>query len=134
MVKHAHKHIHHDQLELIQFYDKTIGVVRICNLTNIGLKNICLGYKVKVKTQFQELQHIAFSLASRDTLWHRRHFAASWSRTASVKACYTLTSTTFPMSPTGSWILTVLRPRSDPLVDLMASSVVCIMFWFSGAV
>ena len=27
-------------LELIQFCDKTIGVVRICNLTNIGLKTI----------------------------------------------------------------------------------------------
>ena len=41
MVNHTHKHIHHDQLELIQFfYDKTIGVVRICNLTNIGLKTI----------------------------------------------------------------------------------------------
>ena len=40
MVKHTHKHIHHDQSELIQFYDKTIGVVRICNLTNIGLKTI----------------------------------------------------------------------------------------------
>ena len=40
MVNHTHKHIHNDQLELIQFYDKTIGVVRICNLTNIGLKTI----------------------------------------------------------------------------------------------
>ena len=68
MVKHTHKHIHHDQSELIQFYDKTIGVVRICNLTNIGLKTICLGYNVKVNTQFQELQHIAFSLASCDAL------------------------------------------------------------------
>ena len=64
MVNHTHKHIHHDQLELIQFYDKTIGVVRICNLTNTGLKAICLGYNVRVSTQFQELQHIAFSLAS----------------------------------------------------------------------
>ena len=69
MVKHTHKHIHHDQLELIQFfYDKTIGVVRICNLTNIGLKTICLGYNVKVNTQFQVLQHIAFSLPSCDAL------------------------------------------------------------------
>ena len=40
MVKHTHKHIRHDQSELIQFCDKTIGVVRICNLTNIGLKII----------------------------------------------------------------------------------------------
>ena len=40
MVKHTHKHIPHDQSELIQFYDKTIGVVRICKLTNIGLKTI----------------------------------------------------------------------------------------------
>ena len=68
MVKHTHKNIHHDQSELIQFYDKTIGVVRICNLTNIGLKTICLGYNVKVNTQFQELQHIAFSLASCNAL------------------------------------------------------------------
>ena len=68
MVNHAHKHIHHDQSELIQFCNKTIGVVRICNLTNIGLNIICLGYNVKVNTQFQELQHIAFSLASCDAL------------------------------------------------------------------
>ena len=68
MVNHTHKHIHHDQLELIQFYDKTIGVVRICNLTNIGLKTICLGYNVRVSTQFQEMHHIAFSLASCDAL------------------------------------------------------------------
>ena len=40
MVNHTHKHIQHDQLELMQFYDKTIGVVRICNLTNICLKTI----------------------------------------------------------------------------------------------
>ena len=54
MVNHTHKHIYHDQL------DKTIGVVRICNLTNVGLKTICLGYNVRVNTQFQVLQHIAF--------------------------------------------------------------------------
>ena len=66
MVNHTHKHIHHDQSELIQFYDKTIGVVRICNLTNVGLKAICLGYNVRVNAQFQVLQHIAFSLASCD--------------------------------------------------------------------
>ena len=67
MVNHTHKHIHHDQSELIQFFcDKTIGVVRICNLTNRGLKTICLGCNVKVDTQFQVLQHIAFSLASCD--------------------------------------------------------------------
>ena len=41
MVKHTHKHIHHDQSELRKFCcDKIIGVVRICNLTNIGLKTI----------------------------------------------------------------------------------------------
>ena len=68
MVKHTHKHIHHDQSELIQFCDKTVGVVRICKLTNIGLKTICLGYNVNVNTQFQVLQHIAFSLASCDAL------------------------------------------------------------------
>ena len=39
MVNHTHKHIHHDQLELIQFDGKIIGVVRICNLTNIGSKD-----------------------------------------------------------------------------------------------
>ena len=66
MVNHTHKHIHHDQLELIQFYDKTIGVVRICHLTGVDLKTICLGYNVRVNTQFQVLQHIAFSLASCD--------------------------------------------------------------------
>ena len=43
MVKHTHNNIHHDQLELIQFDGKIIGVVRICNLTNMGLKTICLG-------------------------------------------------------------------------------------------
>ena len=64
MVTHTHKYIHHDQSELIQFYDKTIGVVRICNLTNVGLKAICLGYNVRVNAQFQVLQYIAFSLAS----------------------------------------------------------------------
>ena len=36
MVKHTYKHIHHDQSELIQFYNKTIGVVRICNLTHMA--------------------------------------------------------------------------------------------------
>ena len=51
---------------IIQFYDKTIGVVRICNLTNMGLKAICLGYNVRVNAQFQVMQHIAFSLASCD--------------------------------------------------------------------
>ena len=66
MVNYTYKHIYHDQLELTQFYDKTIGVVRISILTNIGLKTICLGYNVKVTTQFQVLQHIAFSLASCD--------------------------------------------------------------------
>ena len=40
MVNHTHKDIHHNQSELIQFYDKTIGVVRICNLINMGLKAI----------------------------------------------------------------------------------------------
>ena len=55
MVHHTHKHIHHDQSEIIQFYDKTIGIVRICNLTNVSLKAICLGYNVRVNAQFQVL-------------------------------------------------------------------------------
>ena len=66
MVNHTYKHIHHDQSELIQFYDKTFGVVTICNLTNVGLKATCLGYNVRVNAQSQVLQHIAFSLASCD--------------------------------------------------------------------
>ena len=72
MVNYTHKHIHHDQSELIQFYDKTIGV-RIFNLINMGLKTICLGYNVRVNTQFQVLQHIAFSLASCDAFLHQCH-------------------------------------------------------------
>ena len=39
MVNHTHKHIHYDQSELIQFYDKTIGVVRICNFDKYRSKD-----------------------------------------------------------------------------------------------
>ena len=38
------------------------------------------------------------------------------------------------MSLTGSLNPTVLRPSSDPLPDLMVSSLVYIMFGFSGSV
>ena len=133
MVNHTHKHIHHDQSELIQFYDKTIGVVRICNLKNVDLKAICLGYMWGLMLNFRYCSILLF-LSFLQCLLTSAPFAASWSRAASVKACCTLTSTTFPISPTGSWNLAVLRPRSDPLLDLMASSLVCIMFWFSGSV
>ena len=39
MVKHTHKNIHDDQLELIQFDGKMIGVVRICNFDKYRPKN-----------------------------------------------------------------------------------------------
>ena len=41
MVNHTHTHIHHDQSPVNTiFIIKTIGVVRICNLINTGLKTI----------------------------------------------------------------------------------------------
>ena len=60
MVNDTYKHIHQDQLELIQFDGKIIGVVKICNLINRGLKTICLEYNVRVNAQFQVLQHLLF--------------------------------------------------------------------------
>ena len=45
-----------------------------------------------------------------------------------------LIPTTLPILLTGFWIPTVLQPRSEHFPDLMASSLVCIMFGFSGSV
>ena len=44
-----------------------------------------------------------------------------------------LIPTFLPILLTGTWIPTVFRPRSEHFPDLMASTLVCIMFGFSGS-
>ena len=45
-----------------------------------------------------------------------------------------LIPTIFPVLLIGTWIPTVFQPRSENFADLMASTLVCIMFGFSGSV
>ena len=59
-------------------------------------------------------------------------FATSRSRTTEVSLYCNLTYPHFLTYTHWSWILTVVRPRSEPISDLMAPSLVCIMFRFSG--
>ena len=82
MVNHTHKHIHHDQSELIQFFcDKTIGVVRICNLANTGLKTILPWIQCEGLYSISGTAAYCFFFSFLQCPLISVPFAASWSRT-----------------------------------------------------